>query len=298
MPTTYIVAVSGGVDSAVLLHILHHKYLTSRVAPWKCVVAHFDHGIRDDSGDDRLFVQGLARKYGLPFVFDEGGLGAGASEAAAREARYSFLRRVRSAAGAEAIAMAHHEDDVLETAILNLLRGTGRKGLSSLQSTPEIYRPLLGVPKANLIAYAQQHNLAWREDSTNTDTNYLRNYIRLRLLPRFDAPARQRLRELIDAARLTNTELDTLLAEQLRLQPGNHGRQLDRRWFISLPHAVAREVMAAWLRSNGITSFSRQSIERMVAHAKTLPPGKRIDVVAGHGIIVKADVLALTIDER
>lgn len=290
VPRNYVVAVSGGVDSVVLLHVLANQK-TARLT-----VAHFDHGIREDSREDRVFVQGLARKYGLAFVYDEGRLGAKVSEAAAREARYEFLRRLKMAAGASAIVTAHHEDDVLETAIINLLRGTGRKGLSSLRSTGEMYRPLLGTPKQNILAYARLHNLDWREDSTNADMNYLRNYIRQQLLTRFDADARRRLRQLSDNARFTNDELDRLLAQQFALQPSPN--EIDRRWFIGLPHAVAREVIAMWLRGAGITNFNKKTIERIVVHAKTLGIGKYIDVEAKYIIIIKPDTLALVARDR
>lgn len=286
----FVVAVSGGVDSVVLLDVLAKQYAGH------LTVAHFDHGIREDSQQDRILVQDLARKYGLPFVFKEGQLGAKASEAAAREARYTFLRRVQQTSGASAIATAHHEDDLLETAIVNLLRGTGRKGLSSLQSTNEIYRPLLGTPKQNIIAYAQRHNLQWREDSTNSDQKYLRNYVRHRLLTRFDTDARQQLRALLDNARLTNMELDDLLAKQLKLQPETD--ELDRKWFINLPHEVSREVLAAWLRAQSISDFNHKAIERIVAQAKTLAPGKQIDIDATHIIMVKRGVLALAPRDR
>lgn len=296
----FVVAVSGGVDSVALLDILCNKNDFSEVRPLnrgvRLTVAHFDHGIREDSREDRVFVQGLARKYGLPFVYDEGRLGAEASEAAAREARYAFLRRAKLAAGASAIVTAHHEDDMLETAIINLLRGTGRKGLSSLQSTGEIYRPLLSTPKTNIIKYAQLNNLQWREDSTNADLNYLRNYVRGQLLTRFDAEARRRLRALIDSTKFTNDELDNLLAQQFALQPAPD--EINRRWFISLPHAVAREVIVMWLRGAGVMTFDKKTIERIVTHAKTLGIGKRIDVNARHIIIVKPDTLALMARDR
>lgn len=283
-------AVSGGVDSVTLLDLLAGR------PDVRLIVAHFDHGIRPESGEDRRFVQGLAEKYNLPFVFDEGHLGAKASEAAARTARYTFLRQVKAAADAQAIITAHHEDDLLETAILNLLRGTGRKGLSSLKSTGEIYRPLLRLPKREIIEYAKTHGLEWREDPTNADTKYLRNYIRHKLLPRFDDNARQRFRQIIDAALSTNAEIDVLLANQLHLQPARG--QLDRHWLIMLPHKVAKEALAAWLRSHGIAGFDRKSIERITVAAKTFAPGKQIDIDAAHVILVKKTVLALVPRER
>src|SRR5580704_3560158 len=106
---SYVVAVSGGVDSVVLLHRLQKQ------PGLRLVVAHFDHGMREDSAEDRRFVKALAQAYGAPFVYDEGHLGSGTSEAEAREARYNFLRRVQAASDAQAIVTAHHQDDLLET---------------------------------------------------------------------------------------------------------------------------------------------------------------------------------------
>jgi tRNA(Ile)-lysidine synthetase-like protein len=290
---SYVVAVSGGVDSVVLLHILSQmseRSFGDRSRPSiHLTVAHFDHGIREDSTEDRRFVERLAGTYGLAFVFDEGRLGAGASEAVARDARYDFLRRVRQASGAQYLVTAHHEDDVFETAILNLLRGTGRKGLSSLRSTQEVYRPLLTTPKEHVRAYAQKHGLQWREDSTNASDDYLRNYIRHNIMPRFDADAKARLRQLIAAARDTNVEIDGMLAEQLHLQPS--GDVLDRHWFIMLPHNVAREIVAAWLRRLGVTGFDRQLLERIVVAGKTFATGKQVDVNGRYIIMVYPDRL-------
>ncbi len=280
----YVVAVSGGVDSVVLLDIL-----AVRLPAHRLVVAHFDHGIRQDSAEDRHHVEQLAKKYGLAFMFDQGKLGSGASEAVARKARYDFLRQVKLASHAEYIVTAHHEDDVFETAILNLLRGTGRKGLSSLASNGELYRPLLATPKAHIRTYAGKHGLQWREDSTNSNPDYLRNYIRINIMPKFDAVARQRLRQLIGSARGVNVEIDSLLADQLHLQPA--GDVLDRQWFIMLPHAVAREIVAAWLRRLGVADFDRQLLERITVAAKTYASGKRIDINGRYVIVVQSDRL-------
>jgi len=285
-----VVAVSGGVDSVVLLDLLR------QLPGLQLTVAHFDHGIRSDSGEDRRFVQELAGKYGLPFVYDEGRLGTRVSEAIAREARYKFLRRVMRAADASAIITAHHGDDLLETAILNLLRGTGRKGLSSLNSTHTINRPLLDISKREILAYAEAHTLNWREDATNEDDAYLRNHIRHNILPRFDAAARQNFRELIATAHTTNMEIDRLLADQLGLQPARG--VLDRHWLVMLPHAVAREVIAAWLRSHDIREFDKKAIERITIAAKTYLPGKWIDVKGSYIIKVERYKLALALRER
>ncbi len=291
-----MVAVSGGVDSISLLHLLQHKNLISKGNPWKLVVAHFDHGIRADSEKDLRMVQQLAQTYGLPFVFDAGRLGKGASEEQARLARYAFLHCVRRAADAQAIITAHHQDDVIETAIVNLIRGTGRLGLSSLKSTELVIRPLLSVPKPQLIAYAQDNQLVWREDSTNGDTTYLRNHIRHNILTRFASVDRQKMLDLIELMHGLNRQIDEELINHLHLQQVRS--QLDRHWFIMLPHATAREVMAHWLRSAGVREFSKKTLERLVASAKTYNPGRLADVNRERKIIIGRDFLALNNTRR
>lgn len=277
---SYVVAVSGGVDSVVLLDILRQRLPAGRLT-----VAHFDHGIRQDSAADRHFVGELAKHHGLSFVYDEGRLGPQASEADARVARYAFLRQVASRAGARYIVTAHHEDDVLETAIINLLRGTGRKGLSALRSHDDLYRPLLATPKAHIRAYAARHQLAWREDSTNSDPSYLRNYVRHNIMPKFDNASRDRLRGLIQATGRANIEIDSLLADQLHLQPA--GDMLDREWFRELPADVANEIIAAWLRRLGITGFDRRTIGRLTDGIINLQPGKQVDINGRYIVAIK-----------
>lgn len=293
----------------VLLHALHFgnqenaqtqgAQATDKRAdtqPWRLIVAHLDHGMREDSAKDRQLVQDVARQLDLPFVYHEARLGVGTSEAAARRARYDFLQRVRGVSGARAIVTAHHQDDVLETAIINLLRGSGRKGLTSLDNRAGMERPLLHMPKRDLVAYAKDQGLQWREDSTNTDLRYLRNYVRHRLLPRFDESARQRLGKIIHNLRATNDQLDSSLINQLHLQSIT-GR-LDRVWFNQLPHTVAREVMATWLRVHGHREFDTKTLERLVVAAKVAPAGRKFNVSQGVMLVVCNEYLALTGVER
>ncbi len=280
-PGNYVVAVSGGVDSMVLLYALARQMVEDKglepPTPWRLTVAHFDHGIRTDSAEDRKLVQQVAAQLGLPFIYIEGKLGPGASEALARERRYAFLRDVLAQTGGQAIITAHHEDDLLETVIINLLRGTGRRGLSSLKSHDDVLRPLLHMPKQELVAYARAHHIPWREDSTNQDPSYLRNYVRLHIVPRLQP---ERRLQLLQYARRAGEVNETLDAELALLLAGldDEGR-LPRQFFIQLPHTLAREVLAAWLRQQQAT-FDRRSIERLVVFAKTAEPGKRADIDA------------------
>jgi tRNA(Ile)-lysidine synthase len=289
-PGRYVLAISGGVDSVALLHLLQAQ------SGLKLTVAHFDHGMRQDSTEDRQFVQSLAKGYKLPFVYDAANLGQGASEAQARQARYDFLYKVRRASGAWAIITAHHHDDVLETAILNILRGSGRRGLTALASRHDIQRPLLGISKKDIIAYAKDQDLTWREDSTNQDEKYTRNYIRQQLLPRFDDDHRAQFSRHITDLRSLNQEIDQALVRSLHTQsrPG----KLDRAWFIHLPHDVAREVMATWLTAHQLRGFDRKKLERLVVMAKTAKPGRHFDILNGRFLEVHKDYLALAGRER
>ena len=167
-----LVAVSGGVDSIVLLDKLY------RSGRRDLIIAHVDHGIRKDSADDAQFVKSIAERLGLPFELTTLKLGSHASEDTARQARYDFLRKMAQRHQAM-IVTAHHADDVVETVAINLTRGTGWRGLAVL-GAPDIMRPLTGLFKSELIDYAQAHSLEWHEDSTNQTGRYLRNRIRSR----------------------------------------------------------------------------------------------------------------------
>ncbi len=288
-PGTYVVAVSGGVDSMSLLHMLKDQ------PGVKLIVAHFDHGIRADSKADKQLVKQVAEEYNLPFVYDEGNLGKDASEAAARAARYKFLRRVSELSHAKAIITAHHQDDALETALINWLRGTGRRGYTALKNDHELLRPLLDTPKQEVINYAKLHKLAWRDDSTNQDTKYLRNLIRHKVMPQLTAKQRSDMVAALQDLRGLNDRIDEKLVHFLHTQPKK--QHIDRHWFTMLPHDVALEVMAMWLRLNGC-EFDSKLLERLVAGSKTLATGKQLDVDKTHIVEVKSKNLALVGRER
>jgi tRNA(Ile)-lysidine synthase len=298
-PGSYVVAVSGGVDSSALLHHLYFQNWKAaqegKPTP-KLVVAHFDHGTREDSDKDRVLVQSLAKAYGLPFVYAEGKLGADTSEAKARKARYEFLRQVQKASEARAIITAHHQDDLMETAIINMIRGTGRRGLTSITSHPDLHRPALHLRKEELIDYAKKQGLKWREDSTNADTRYLRNHIRHNVLPKFDEAAKQKLRQIIVELQQQNQVLDHALINVLHQQ--SESGKIDRRWFNHLPHIVAKEVMATWLRAYGWRQIDRRKLEKLVVAAKVAKPGKLFPLFKGHHLQVGDKYLALTGSER
>ena len=276
----YVLAISGGVDSVVLLDLLKD---------YKPIVAHFDHGIREDSTQDAQFVKSLAEKYGLPFELGSVKLGPETSEATARQARYDFLFSVCKKHHAELVT-AHHQDDLLETSIINLIRGTGPHGLANMLRTDKVIRPLLQTPKAQLLQYAREHKLEWREDSTNRSQKYLRNYIRQRIVPELSTE-RQRLLGLIHQTAGWTEEIDELITKLASwlFEDG----QLIRARFVQLDFKIAGFVMREWLFRDGIDNIDTQLIERMVIAAKTLQPGKRIDLDGQHILISQKRVLQI-----
>ena len=294
-PGLWVVAVSGGVDSIALLHMLH-GYAQANPHTAKFIVAHFDHGIREDSHEDRKLVQQLAKLYNFPFVYEQANLGADASEAVARKARYDFLESVRDSSGAIGIITAHHHDDLLETSIHNLIRGTGRRGLTALRSNSAVQRPLLQVPKQRLKEYAKANGLVWREDVTNADTKYLRNYIRHNVLAKFPDSKRAELAILVADMHAINDEIDSIVAGMLHVQP--HVDKLDRAWFIALPHDVAREVVYAWLRAHSVQDISRKMVERLIVYMKTAKPAQHFPVDKNWQLGISKNTLALKPTER
>jgi tRNA(Ile)-lysidine synthase len=293
-PGVYVVAVSGGIDSRALLHLLSEHNKTH--AKWQLTVAHLDHGMRPDSNADRQFVEKLAKNEGLEFVYKRINLGASTNEARARKERYTFLHDVRNKINARSIITAHHQDDVLETAIINMLRGSGRRGLSSLSSRPDVLRPLLLVSKGQILTYAKANQLTWREDSTNQDDHYLRNYVRIHILPRFSEADRRQLLNIVTRVGVLNLALDDLLRQGIK----KHGKSktIMRSWFNNLPHAVAKETLATWLRDQHITDFDKKIIERLVVHAKAGRPGQLFPVKDRYYLKIEKGFLALAQAER
>lgn len=281
----YVVAVSGGVDSMALLKLLLDE------PDLELIVAHFDHGIRHDSGIDRQLVQNFAKSQNVRFVYDEGNLGPDASEADARKARYEFLHALRKASGSRAIITAHHQDDLLETAIINLIRGTGRSGLTSLGNNNSVLRPVLHLTKADLVNHAKAHEVEWREDATNKDVRYLRNYIRHQIIPKLSEGQRKGLLHHINKSKEINREIDEIVTSLLHVQPKLN--KLNRKWFVLLPYAVSMEVMAVWLKKHKIKDVDKKTIQRLTNFAKTAGVNKALDIDNKFVLKITSDEITL-----
>lgn len=262
----YVLAVSGGVDSVVLLDIL------SKQPGMDLVVAHFDHGIRSDSNIDAIFVAGLAKKYGFQFETKREELGSDSSEEKARIRRYTFLRDVAKKYDAKLIT-AHHSDDVIETVAINLTRGTGWRGLAVLDS--DVLRLLTGLTKAEIIDYAVKHKLSWHEDSTNAEKKYLRNKIREHTMKLDDDTKRQllslwshqkHLKKMIDK------EVESLIG---------YGPSYGRYFFIHIDEASAIECLRYAVKAR----LTRPQLLKTLHAIKTALPYKTYD--AGNGVKIQ-----------
>ena len=182
-----LLAVSGGIDSMYMLHRAPDLFPGASLA-----VAHCNFRLRGAESDgDEAFVREECEKAGLTLFVKRFDTSAHASangisiEMAARELRYAWFRELCREHGFDAVATAHNANDNAETLILNLLRGTGTKGLRGIPDHGSIVRPLLGVARDEIREWMERHGFEWREDSTNAESEVKRNKIRNRVFPVF-----------------------------------------------------------------------------------------------------------------
>ena len=236
-----VVAVSGGRDSMALLHALRDVPMT---------VAHLDHGLRDGARGDAAFVQDVCAGLGVPCELEALNVPEIAAkrgwgiEETARRVRYDFLARTAKKIGANAILTAHTLEDNAETVLMQLLRGTANAtGIPARRD--RILRPLLGVSKAELEAYLRERGLIWREDETNHDTQYTRNWVRLEIMPLLRARFPQAAQKLAEHAKLATDEHDHLESQAARVP--------DWAAWSREPRATQRRLIRRTLEAAGVT---------------------------------------------
>ena len=213
---TVLVGVSGGVDSLALLYALH---TLRHQLDCELHIAHLDHGFREDSAGDAAYVTAQANRLGLPISKDridvpqlmrDQKLSA---EVAARRARYQFYECVSERIGATKIALGHHRGDQAETVLMNLLRGAGISGLKGMLPVRDgkFIRPLLAFSRGEIEAFVAQLGLQPRCDATNYEHNYLRNRVRLDLLPTLERAYNSNVQNALNqTAELLQAESDYL----------------------------------------------------------------------------------------
>ncbi len=254
-----LIAYSGGADSTALLEALLRLRESYSL---RLALAHFNHLLRRTAADDEEFAAEQARRRGLPFFLGREDIQAFASaeglnlEEAARERRYEFLKKTAARAGANRIATGHTLNDQAETVILRVLRGTGPAGLGGISPSVAglIIRPLLEVERHELDAWLRAEGVAWREDESNRDRRFLRNRVRLDLIPflkkDFEPAIVRQLGRLADICR---EEEDFLRGWDERERAGKassagEGASLDAAELARLPVAAGRRLVRDFLR--------------------------------------------------
>lgn len=283
-----LVACSGGADSVALLAA------TAALAPaagWRLAVAHLDHGLRADSAADAALVRALAAERGLPCYSERVAVAALPSsrgrspEDAAREARRAFLMRTATEGGAAAVLLGHTADDQAETVLLNLMRGAGTRGLGGMARRQGLFlRPMLELAHADVLAYLTDRGLRWREDASNRDRAFTRNWVRREVLPALAAAVPNVSRNLLAAAADARTrtaaaqaQLDELLPPLLRVEVGR----------ITAATAFP-DILPEALRGDAVREIYRRltgtlaALERRhVAAVLALAPGETLALPAG-----------------
>ena len=198
IPSKVIVCVSGGSDSVAMLHLLQRL---KKLLCLELSVLYFNHRIRSESDQEQEFVKSLAKKYKIPFLFKikndlkphQKGL-----QEVAREWRIRESLKILESLGGDYIATGHHADDQVETLLLKLLRGAHISNLKGMHwINPPFIRPLLNCNKLELQDYLKRNNFSWLEDSSNQSKKYLRNRVRLELIPLLEELTRDGLQSHI-----------------------------------------------------------------------------------------------------
>ncbi len=265
-----ILAVSGGVDSMVLLDIIVKKYPSREL-----VVATFDHGTRESSETDADFVERIARELGIDFYRGKAELGEGVSEEKAREERYKFLKKVAFLEKGE-IFTAHHLDDLVETIAINFLRGTGFRGLACFSGFG-VRRPFLDevlgevFDKKDILEYASRNSIVFRQDPTNQSDNYLRNRVR-EATKKLDKKEKEEIFLLWKKQRAIVREIEKILEEILP-----EDLVFSRSDFREMEKSVAFEVLRAGLLRRGISTTSPQR-ENFLEAILEYYPGKKFNL--------------------
>lgn len=288
-----LLAVSGGVDSIVLLNIL----ASSKA---KFEVAYIDHSQRADTHLDIRAIQALTDKYNIRLHTSKLYLPADCSEQQARTERYKALDEIKKTSNLEYLITAHHADDALETAIINLVRGTGPRGLSSLRHQGGgIWRPFLFdfqnqtyITKQDILDYAKDHQLVWHEDSTNQSPDYLRNRIRKQLENSKPEDKIKFLDIISKNIGLTDQIDQGIYQLDIDLKEQQDKSKYSIKRFKELPEELKDQLLHRKISQYGY-DVNKDSISRAKAFIQTKTTGKVLQLKGCHIMIFKGGLFQI-----
>lgn len=264
-----LIAVSGGIDSMVLLHLFEKS-------EFDYGVVHCNFQLRgSDSDKDEEFVRQQVLMHGVPFfntrfdTEDYARVNGISIEMAARELRYNYFEKIRVENHYDFIATAHHQDDLLETFFLNLSRKTGIRGLTGIkEKSGHIIRPLLFASRSEIEDFAQKNFIGFREDHTNSEMIYQRNFIRHRILPLFQSlnPAfNNNLSETISNLRVTDEVYSFFIQQEKEkvLSSGKPEISVDVKSLLQFPFSevLLFEILSEFNFNSKVISQVFQSLE-------------------------------------
>jgi tRNA(Ile)-lysidine synthase len=270
-----LVAVSGGIDSVVLLHFC-------KVSGYDVSVAHCNFGLRGDESDqDEHFVKKLSEKYNVPLFVKRCDAGKYAREnktgiqIAARELRYEYFNELVEKKGFSKVLIAHNADDDIESFFINLSRISGLKGLTGIPLIRDCYvRPLMFASRKQIETYAVRNNLRWREDSSNASDKYLRNRIRHHLIPLLNEISDDFTGSVIKTMQ-NLTEADTLLERLVNEKKKRFLVKENDFWKINLknlePADIDETLFYYILKDFG---FNRDTVKQLFGSVKEMSTGK------------------------
>jgi tRNA(Ile)-lysidine synthase len=301
-----LVGVSGGADSTALLHLLHSLRYELAL---DLIVVHYDHALRPGSGKDLRFVGEMSADLGLTFLSEKNRVKCpkGSSvEDFARGRRFDFFVRMAKKTGADAVVLAHTQDDLAETVLMRILRGTGLSGLRSILPQRRIsgivfLRPMLDMTRVQVESFLVGKKIKYVDDPTNAGDDFLRNRIRHKLIPyitkEFSVSVKEKLAELAFNASIDYDFIETSLQKALdrTLTTAPHAVKITLKTWKSYPQAIRRMVL-------------REAVERMTGvqgglsyqHAllleKTALKGKksRISLPLGFEAVISDKFLTLS----
>ena len=293
------VACSGGIDSMCLLH-----YLFANKRQWGIEVCavNVDHQIRDNSADDSSFVESFCKTNGIlcykfainvPQIAKEQKTGL---EETARTARYKVFETLLQKGLASKIAIAHHQQDQVETVLLNIFRGTGLKGASGIKHVQNGFvRPFLNTSKAEINIYAKENNIEYVTDQTNNDEAYSRNFLRLNILPNLRKVWRNVDANIISFSKICKQDDDYILStidfDDIAFE--QNLARIPQRYF-ALPNSVQNRVLKyAFEKLNLTKDIEKRHLDLLKSLVKSGENGSKISLPNGLKASLEYDALTI-----
>ena len=282
-----LVGFSGGLDSAVLLHLL-----SEALPPERITAVHIHHGLSANAGDWQQHAKQVCQGLGVRLIAESVSIDASGAgiESAARDARYAVFEKHLVEGGL--LLLGHHADDQVETVLFRLLRGSGARGLSGIPKTRAVgsgrlIRPLLSWPKSSLHDYAKEQQLSWIEDESNQQEQFDRNYLRHSVIPLLAQRWPNYVQGVMRSAQQSG-QADQLADSVARgdlagldSRPERGGWSLDLTEFVNLESLRQRNVLRYWPEVHGLPALGQTLIDEVMSSLLTAREDSEPKVMRG-----------------